>query len=106
MKSLSRHSKRIGTLYWMVQVVHHKLISRQCRYPVRSSRLRNKMFGELTQGSKIGKSSSHPFLTPPFIIIRCTIHLHVVQMNQVRSFHSEMLSFLYRGYKTVPTIAI
>src|SRR6266498_4814445 len=106
MKSLSRHSKRIVTLYWMVQVVHHKLISRQCRYPVRSSRLRNEMFGELTQGSKIGKSSGHPFPMPPFIIIWCTIHLHMLQMNQVRSFHSELLSFLDRGYKTIRTIAI
>src|SRR6266540_4922209 len=105
MKSLSRHSKRIVTLYWMVQVVDHKLISRQCRYPVRSSRLRNEMFGELTQGSKTGKSSGHQFPTPHFIIIRCTIHLHVVQMNQMRSFNSKMLSFLDKGYKTVPTTA-
>src|SRR6266540_5009821 len=83
MKSLSCHSKRIVSLYCMVQVVHHKLISRLCRYPIRSSTLQNRMFGELTQCSKFSKSSCHMFPTPAVIIIRTSSHLHVVQGKEV-----------------------
>ena len=60
-----------------------QIISRLCRYPIRSSTLRNKMFGELTQRSKFSKSSCYLFPTPAVIIIRTSSHLHVVQGKKV-----------------------
>src|SRR6266540_3240262 len=79
MESLSCHPKCIMTLYCMVKVLHHELLSRLRRCPVRSSTLAKELFCELTQGNKLGKASCHLFLAPPCLLIRWRIHLHEVK---------------------------